>query len=72
MRCGAETRLAAAKSKLAAAEADLDVLKAGSWKPSLRSGGGGGAGVQAAVKQTEAEIERRTIKCAAWMGQCCR
>lgn len=58
----AEARLASAMAKKAAAEAELKLLKAGTWEPDIKIAESDIASAEAAVKQTEAEIDRRTIK----------
>jgi multidrug efflux pump subunit AcrA (membrane-fusion protein) len=50
------------EKRLAAAEAELKLLKAGSWKPDIAIAEADVASADAAVKESEAEIERRTIK----------
>ncbi len=52
----------AAGARLAAARAELEVLRAGAWKPDLRIAETEIEAAQSAVKQVEAEIERRTIR----------
>jgi multidrug efflux pump subunit AcrA (membrane-fusion protein) len=51
-----------AEAKLKAAQAELDVLKAGAWKPDLRIAEAEVESARAAVLETEAELERRTIR----------
>jgi multidrug efflux pump subunit AcrA (membrane-fusion protein) len=58
----AEARLASAEARKAAADAELKLLKAGSWEPDIAIAEAEIASAEAMVKQTGAEIERRTIK----------
>ncbi len=51
-----------AEKRLAAAEAEMKLLKAGSWGPDIAIAETDVASAEAAVKETEADIERRTIK----------
>src|SRR4051812_15991764 len=51
-----------AEKRLAAAEAELKLLKAGSWAPDIAIAEADVASADALVKESEAEIERRTIK----------
>jgi HlyD family secretion protein len=51
-----------AEKRLAAAEAELKLLKAGSWAPDIAIAEADVLSADAAVKESEADIERRTIK----------
>src|SRR5215208_228213 len=51
-----------AEKRLAAADAELKLLKAGSWAPDIAIADADVLSADAAVKESEAEIERRTIK----------
>ena len=50
------------EKRLAAADAELKLLKAGSWAPDIAIAEADVVSADAAVKESEAEIERRTIK----------
>ena len=51
-----------AEKRLAAAEAELKLLKAGTWAPDIAIAEADVVSADAAVKESEAEIERRTVK----------
>ena len=52
----------AAEAKLAAAQAELDLLKAGTWKSDLLVAEADVASAAAAVQQVEAELNQRTVR----------
>ena len=52
----------AAEAKLAAAQAELDLLKAGTWKSDILVAEADVASAAAAVQQVEAELNQRTVR----------
>ena len=52
----------AAEAKLAAVQAELDLLKAGSWKSDILVAEADVASAAAAVQQVEAELNQRTVR----------